>query len=99
MYLVKQGFKHGKGEDGKPKFYKAGDEFPGGDRAKELEAAGLIASKEKIDLENLQAVEKAIDGKKAELAVLEKQAALLRSKGSPNAQAAGEKHSHGNKAK
>jgi len=101
MYIVKQAFKAGKDEkSGKPLFFKEGDKFPKDHpRAKEFAKAGLIKSKEDIDLENLHSVEKAIEVKKAELASLLEQAEKLRadkaSKNSQSAPAAGGKPSAG----
>jgi hypothetical protein len=102
MYIVKQAFKAGKDESGKPLFFKEGDKFPKDHpRAKEFAKAGLIKSKEDIDLENLHSVEKAIEAKKAELASLLEQAEKLKadkaSKHSHKEQGAGAKLSAGNK--
>lgn len=99
-YVVKQSFKAGKDKSGKPVFFKEGDSFPHDhERAKEFAKAGLIKSKEEIDLENLHSVEKAIAQKKAELASLEEQAKKLKeaklSAKPESAQAAGAKSSAG----
>jgi hypothetical protein len=102
MFIATGNFKlTTKDENGKAvhTHYKVGQKVPMHEMSKELEKAGLIKSQEKLDLENLAEVEKAIAAKKADLASLEERAKVLKSKMQSPEQKGGATPSHGNAKK
>lgn len=79
MYVVKKNFMDGKNKDGSPKICKKGESYKG-ERAEEFLAKGNLVKSSDLDLEDMAAVEKKIEEKKAELSELEAQCKKLRAK-------------------
>lgn len=79
MYVVKKSFMDGKGKDGKPKIFKIGESYAG-ERAEEFYKRGNLVKSSELDLQDMEAVSKKLEEKKAELSALEAQLKKLREK-------------------